>query len=510
MRNRNRIHSTHIWGLAFGYFLFYVPYSAMIKAVTSGAQPIAGVELLAAASATTALAMLSIITLADWWKYAGRRTLLGVRVAFPSRWTALSGLATAVIIVTTGLAYSFSGVSILLALLLLRGGVLIIGPIVDLLFKHRVRWFSWSALALSMLGLAVAFADVGNYDITWMAGLNIAAYLAGYAVRLSCMNSVAKSRDETATRRYFVEEQLAAAFVLIAVGLLTPMGDERAVVAGTTIGFLYAALCFFGTQIYLDARENTFCIPLNRCSSLLSGLVAAYALSALLDYAAPSMYQLTAAGMVGLGLLFLSPLHHVRSSRARIRELLSARPLVSVSALIGARSALRRPGATRDGTLALKRIFLFVCGGNTFRSPIAQAICTDEIARRLGISREELARRGILVISAGLNAQTGATMKPEAERALARLSVWAPHHSARQLTHQLIEQADAIYCMTDAQRRAAVEMSPDAASKIERLDPDRDLEEPVSEESSLRFVEQVRELVQRRITQRSALGMESV
>ena len=39
------------------------------------------------------------------------------------------------------------------------------------------------------------------------------------------------------------------------------------------IGALYACLYVFGTLVYLDRRENTFCIALNRGSSLLAGVV---------------------------------------------------------------------------------------------------------------------------------------------------------------------------------------------------------------------------------------------
>ena len=51
----------------------------------------------------------------------------------------ISGVATAVIIGTTTLNYTFVGISILFALLLMRGGVLILAPIVDTLLGRQVR-----------------------------------------------------------------------------------------------------------------------------------------------------------------------------------------------------------------------------------------------------------------------------------------------------------------------------------------------------------------------------------
>ena len=53
------------------------------------------------------------------------------------------------------------------------------------------------------------------------------------------------------------------------------------VVPALLIGVLYGCLYLFGTGIYLDRRENTYCIPLNRCSSLLSGLFASFGLTLL-------------------------------------------------------------------------------------------------------------------------------------------------------------------------------------------------------------------------------------
>lgn len=499
MEPRKRRFSLHVWGLALGYFVFYAPYSAAIKAITSSSRPVSGYEFLSAASFATGLGMLSILTALGWWKYASRRRLFGVSVPFPGRWTALSGMSTAVIMVSTALAYSFSGVSILLALLLLRGGVLIISPIIDRLFKRRVRWFSWAALALTVIGLGIGFADVGNYNLTLLAGLNLAAYLIGYAVRLPCMNAIAKSRDEAGTRRYLVEEQMVAAVALIAVSALFPIGGGRALLGGVTIGSLYAGLCFFGTLIYLDSRENTFCVPLNRCSSLLSGVVASYALMVFPGHPAPSTYQLLAAGVVFLALVILSPLHHVRLNVQRIRDIVAS-PFTSLQATI---DGWVRRGRTSKQLQVRARVFLFVCGGNTFRSPIAQALCTDEIARKLGISEAELVRAGVRVVSAGLKARNGEPMKEGARQTLAQMGVIVPSHRARQLTPSLIDEADVVYCMTDAQRRDVVEMSPPAASKVECLDPERDLDEPSHADLNITFAEHVRQIIRCRVIGRS-------
>ena len=60
-------------------------------------------------------------------------------------------------------------------------------------------------------------------------------------------------------------------------------------------------------------------------------------------------------------------------------------------------------------------LFVFVCSGNTSRSPMAQAICNAEIASRFGVPLESLDRLGIKAVSAGLNARPGEPLTAEAE-----------------------------------------------------------------------------------------------
>ena len=459
--------SLGIWWFALGYFGFYIPYSALVKAITNGAIPgmpkLSGLELLPATIIPAALTMVLFITLKGWWKYPDRRSLFGVSVPVPRRSTALSGLGFALIIGTTTLAYTFEGISIVFALLLLRGGVLVIAPIVDTLFRRRVRWFSWMALGLSLTALAIAFSDIGNYTMSIAAALNVVAYLTGYLVRLPCMTRTAKSSKKEVTYRYFVEEQLVAMPTLVLVpaffalwgatdamlqlrsGFVTLLSGEAAAPA-LIVGILYACLSVCGTMIYLDRRENTFCIPLNRCSSLLSGVVASFALSFLVGLAPPSPLQLVGAALVIVAVLSLSPLHHLSDRQPEVSPL------------------------TR-----LRGTYLFVCGGNTFRSPLAQAVCRSEIARILGIDPGRLEQQGITILSAGVSAKPGDPLDTNGAQALEKLGVPLSHHTAQQLTPSSIHRADSIYCVTESVRRDVIRMAPEAEAKTYLLGPESDL-----------------------------------
>src|SRR5215212_9105036 len=165
-----------IWWLALGYFAFYAPYSLLIKVLTSEqwpgvGGPVSGFRLLPGVAVSTAIVLLAIITYQEWWRYLRRSDFFGLRVPAPPAMIVISGIGTALIIATTTVAFTFRGVSILFALLLMRGGVLIIAPAVDLLFKRRVRWFSWAALGLTLPALVIAFADLNNYRLTALAAL---------------------------------------------------------------------------------------------------------------------------------------------------------------------------------------------------------------------------------------------------------------------------------------------------------------------------------------------------
>jgi protein-tyrosine-phosphatase len=466
-----------IWWLALGYFAFYAPYSFLIKILTTQSWPgvngaVSGFRILPAVVLSTAIVLTTIITVKGWWKHAHRREVFGLKISWPSPLVFLSGFGTALIIGTTTLTFTFTGVSILFALLLMRGGVLILAPSVDLIFSRRVRWFSWAALGLTVPALLIALIDVDNYQLTAVAELTIAGYLMGYLLRLPCVTALAKIDDPHVTRGYFVEESTVAMIALVSVPALFALIGQGPImlelrqgfvdlfvsnltVPAMMIGALYAGLYCFGTLIYLDCRENTFCIPLNRGSSLLAGIVASYTLTILLGQNAPSTAQLAGASLIALALLFLSPLHHVDRYWAKLRN------------------ALAMPA------LAPERLFLFVCSGNTCRSPMAAAIANAEIAARMGIPFDKLRTVNVRAGSAGVSARVGAPLTSEAQEVLRSLSVPFGPHAARNLTLELAEQAEMIFCMTAGQRKAVIEMFPSVAGRTYCLDIETDIPDPI-------------------------------
>lgn len=311
-----------VFAFAFGYLACYVPYSAITKAVTSGEAPLTGLAILPVSATTSMLAMFVTLTSLGWWRYAGHRELLGRSLPWPGRWTFLSGIATSSILLTTTLAYTFEGVSIPFVMLLMRGGVLLLAPVVDLLSGRRVRWFSWVALGLSLLGLVDALARKGAGGVPLACAVDVGVYLAGYFVRLRLMAKLGKSEDRATSLRFFVEEQMVAtpaAVLLLAVLAAWGGGPLAELRRGflevptspqlpwvLLLGALSQGTGVFGALVLLDARESTFAVPLNRASSILAGVFAAFALAALGRGTAPGGLELVGAGLLVLAIGVLS------------------------------------------------------------------------------------------------------------------------------------------------------------------------------------------------------------
>ena len=491
MLTTKRRYSLLIWALGLGYYLSYTPYSGLTKALSSGLLPgthgaVPGTVLLPVSAITTVVGMLGFITVAGWWKFVGRREFFGVSIPFPRRLTFLSGVCMATIMGTTTLAFTFGGLSIVLVLVLLRAGTLIIAPIVDRIVGRRVRWFSWAAMLVSFWAVLIALSDASSYKLTIAAALDVTAYLTAYFFKFQFMSRLAKTQDRATTLRYFVEEHMVASPLLVLVLIvmafigtgdvmlsfragLTSFVLSPAAIYAAVVGLCYAALCVCTTLIFLDRRENTFCVPMHCGSSMLAGFTASAILAYLYNQGAPTVAQTISSGFIVVALGFLSPLHHLDRYLAKWRN--------------------RR-----------ERLFLFVCSGNTCRSPMAAAIANAEIAKRLGIPIDKLQTVNVRAMSAGVSARVGEPLTAEAQDALRSLNVPAEPHAARNLTAELAQQAEMIFCMTSAHRDAVIKMLPDVASKTFCLDVQADIDDPIGKgmEAYLNCARRIHDLVRLR------------
>ncbi|MBU6412338.1 MAG: low molecular weight protein arginine phosphatase [Planctomycetes bacterium] len=117
---------------------------------------------------------------------------------------------------------------------------------------------------------------------------------------------------------------------------------------------------------------------------------------------------------------------------------------------------------------------LFVCTGNTCRSPMAHAIAQDLLIRT--------PPKGLRVHidSAGTGAEVGSPPSRETAEALASVGAEPIRHRAQQVTRAMLESATAVYAMTASHRKVLLSLAPDLASKIHLVDPQgKDVADPI-------------------------------
>ncbi|HET7288710.1 MAG TPA: hypothetical protein VFI71_14610, partial [Pyrinomonadaceae bacterium] len=194
-----------------------------------------------------------------------------------------------------------------------------------------------------------------------------------------------------------------------------------------------------------------------------------------LNQSGPTMAQNVSAGFLVVALGFLSPLHHLDRFFKRTKR---------------------------------ARLFLFVCSGNTCRSPMAAAIANAEIANRLGIPVDALETVNVRALSAGVSARVGAPLTAEAAEVLHSFDVPVQPHAARNLTPELANEAELIFCMTKAHRQAVIEMLPQSAGKTYCLNADTDVDDPIGKGMAayIDCARQIRSLVQLRLSELGFAG----
>ncbi|MDA7980549.1 MAG: threonylcarbamoyl-AMP synthase [Pirellulales bacterium] len=114
-------------------------------------------------------------------------------------------------------------------------------------------------------------------------------------------------------------------------------------------------------------------------------------------------------------------------------------------------------------------MILFVCTGNTCRSPMAETVFRALVAQRMGCKVEELEDRGVVVASAGIAAFSGSPATPEAVEVMKAGGMDLSQHESQPLTEQLVRQADHVFVMTRAHLDALLGEWPQAADRAKLL-----------------------------------------
>lgn len=149
----------------------------------------------------------------------------------------------------------------------------------------------------------------------------------------------------------------------------------------------------------------------------------------------------------------------------------------------------------RDILANLERTILFVCTGNTCRSPMAQAIAQKYV--------NEQEPQGITtrISSAGVAAGDGYPATDEAVQVLSVMGIELSGHRSTPLTLGMIDHAEIIYTMTPSHAQAVMTMAPNSVHKVFVLDEHQGVPDPIGQgiEVYQHTADRLSELIARRL-----------
>jgi protein-tyrosine-phosphatase len=120
--------------------------------------------------------------------------------------------------------------------------------------------------------------------------------------------------------------------------------------------------------------------------------------------------------------------------------------------------AIGMRGFARRSVPTEARSFVFVCHGNIMRSPMAEVMLKRALS--------EYHQAGITVLSAGMHAISGTEAHPQACVAARELGLPLDQHRSKQLTEEMVNNADAIFAMDFQNMAELLTWFPKSGSKL--------------------------------------------
>ena len=124
---------------------------------------------------------------------------------------------------------------------------------------------------------------------------------------------------------------------------------------------------------------------------------------------------------------------------------------------------------------------LFVCTGNTCRSPMAAGLAAPMLAERLGCKPSELRAHSVVMQSAGTSGGRGGA-STHALEVMAKRGIDLSDHFSAALSAEMIQQADYVFAMTHVHRETILRLAPSAEPKVMLLLDDEDVRDPMGSE----------------------------
>jgi len=122
---------------------------------------------------------------------------------------------------------------------------------------------------------------------------------------------------------------------------------------------------------------------------------------------------------------------------------------------------------------------VFVCTGNTCRSPMAAGLFRKHLAEKLGYRVDELESSGYIVSSAGIVDTCGLPARPEAIASCAAKGVDIGSHRSRRLSEGLLKDSSLVFVMTRGQLEHVVNVWPEARGRCRLLGGSLEIADPM-------------------------------
>ena len=135
----------------------------------------------------------------------------------------------------------------------------------------------------------------------------------------------------------------------------------------------------------------------------------------------------------------------------------------------------------REGTLTSAELLrtaasavLFVCTGNTCRSPLAEVVAKRAVAAALQTEPNSLPARGLWITSAGTAAADGWPASENSVYAASEAGLDLSAHRSRALTRQTLLEAARVYALSAPHLANLLELAPEVGDRASLLRPDDD------------------------------------
>ena len=122
---------------------------------------------------------------------------------------------------------------------------------------------------------------------------------------------------------------------------------------------------------------------------------------------------------------------------------------------------------------------LFICAGNTCRSPLAEVTCRKLLAKKLGTEPGRIEESGYSVESCGTSAAANVRASEHSAKVARERGMDLSKHWSQPISTEILKRADRIYTMTRAQLVDTRGVFPDAADRMRTLDPEGDIPDPI-------------------------------